>query len=55
LDFRKLNTSPFLSKFIKAYRETVPFIEEDRMLQKDIAKSIAFIEQIRLENLEDFY
>jgi len=55
LDFRKLKTSPFLSKFIKAYRETVPFIEEDRMLQKDIAKSIAFIEQIRLENLEVFY
>jgi len=55
LDFRKLKTSPFLSKFIKAYREAVSFIEEDRMLHKDIVKSIEFIEQIRLENLEVFY
>ena len=51
LTFRKLKTSPFLESFIKTYRKEVPFIEEDRILQKDIAKSIDFIRNIRLENI----
>jgi histidine ammonia-lyase len=53
LDFRNQKTSPFLQSFIKAYREDVSFIEEDRMLQADINKSIDFIEHIYLENLDD--
>ena len=51
LAFRKLKTSPFLESFVATYRKEVPFIEEDRILQKDIAKSIAFIRDIRLEEL----
>ena len=51
LDFRKLKTSPFLQSFVATYRKEVPFIEEDRILQKDIAKSIAFIRDMRLENI----
>ena len=51
LSFRKLKTSPFLESFVATYRKEVPFIEEDRILQKDIAKSIAFIRDIRLEEL----
>ena len=51
LAFRKLKTSPFLESFVKTYRKEIPFIEEDRILQKDIAKSIDFIRNIRLENI----
>ncbi len=51
LAFRKLKTSPFLESFVATYRKEVPFIEEDRILQKDIAKSIAFIRDIRLKEL----
>jgi len=51
LDFRELKTSVFLQNFIETYRKEVPFIEEDRILQKDIVKSIAFIKNMRLENI----
>ena len=51
LDFRTAKTSTFLQSFVKAYREAVPFIKEDRILQKDIAKSISFIEHTQLEYL----
>ncbi len=51
LSFRKLKTSPFLQNLVETYRKEVPFIEKDRILQKDIAKSIAFIRDMRLENI----
>ncbi len=51
LDFRKHKTSSFLQSLIKAYRSQVPFIEEDRILQKDIAKSVEFIDQLNFDNL----
>ena len=51
LSFRKLKTAPFLQTLLQAYREEVPFIEEDRILQKDIARSIAFIEHLYLEDI----
>jgi len=51
LSFRKQKTAPFLQTLLQAYREEVPFIEEDRILQKDIARSIAFIEHLYLEDI----
>jgi len=51
LSFRKLKTSTFLQSFIQSYRQEVSFIEKDRILQKDIAKSIDFIRNIRLEKI----
>ncbi len=51
LAFRKLKTSPFLQNFVETYRQEVSFIEKDRILQKDIAKSIEFIRDMRLENI----
>lgn len=51
LDFRSLKTSSFLQQFVKAYRQEVPFIKEDRILQKDIQQSINFLEQLNLEDL----
>jgi len=51
LDFRKHKTSSFLQTLIKSYRKEVAFIENDRIFQKDIATSIAFIENTQLENI----
>ncbi len=51
LEFRKHKTSPFLQALVKSYRKNVSFIEEDRILQKDISASIDFIENTHLENL----
>jgi len=45
-----LKTSPFLEKFIAEYRKEVPFVEEDRLLAKDIKASISFLQSFSLEN-----
>jgi len=50
LDFRAEKTSPFLQSLVKAYRQEVPFIEEDRILYDDIEKSIAFIRHLQVED-----
>lgn len=53
LEFRRpLKSSEFIESFVKAYREEVPFVSEDRILHYDIEKSIAFLNtfQIDLEN-----
>ena len=49
IDFRQEKTSPFLRSFIKLYRREVPFIEEDRILQEDIDKSIDFLRAFQVE------
>tara|TARA_R110001592_G_scaffold162584_2_gene396081 strand:- start:232555 stop:234072 length:1518 start_codon:yes stop_codon:yes gene_type:complete len=49
LFFREAKTSPFLESFLSAFREEVPFIEEDRIIQKDIVKARAFIDSLNLE------
>jgi histidine ammonia-lyase len=49
LFFREAKTSPFLVSFLSAFREEVPFIEEDRIIQKDIVKARAFIDSLNLE------
>jgi len=54
LDFRDKKTSSFLQSLINVYREEVPFIKEDRMLQKDIAHTIQFIENLRIDEPDLF-
>ncbi len=49
MDFRKEKTSPFLESFLKLYREKVPFIKQDRILQKDIERSVEFIRSFQVE------
>lgn len=52
LEFRKpLKTSEYLSEFISDYRKIVKFVEEDRILYKDIKKSIKFIKNYSFNNL----
>lgn len=49
---RPLKTSKFLESFLKAYREEVPFVKEDRILHYDIVKSVVFLNSFMVE-LED--
>ncbi len=47
LEFRKpQKSSPTIEKVIKAYREVVPKLEEDRVLAPDINATRAFIERV---------
>ncbi len=44
LQFRlPYKTSPFLSDFISQYRKVVPFVEEDKIMYKEIEASIKFL------------
>lgn len=44
--FREGNSSNFLMALLSSFREEVPFIEKDRILNKDIAASVKFIENL---------
>ncbi|WP_210490487.1 histidine ammonia-lyase [Rufibacter aurantiacus] len=52
LEFRRpLRTSPALEKVVDAFRSQVPPLEQDRVLQPDIEKSIKFIQDFPFEEL----
>lgn len=47
LDFKgHQNTSPFLNAFVSEYRGVVPFIENDKIMYTEIAKSVEFIRNV---------
>jgi histidine ammonia-lyase len=44
LTFRRpLKSSPYLESFVHTFRQTVPFIEDDRVLHEDIKKTEVFL------------
>ena len=46
IEFRRpLKSSPYIEKFLKAYRNEVPFIREDIVMYKEIHKSQAFLKR----------
>lgn len=50
LEFRRpLKSSEFLEMFVKSYREEVPLVEEDRILHFDIENTIAFLQNLQLD------
>ncbi|AXG74821.1 histidine ammonia-lyase [Flavobacterium arcticum] len=50
LEFRRpLRSSVFIEMFIKSYREEVPLVEEDRILHYDIENTIAFLNNLQLD------
>ncbi|MFY8096450.1 MAG: histidine ammonia-lyase [Flavobacterium sp.] len=50
LEFRRpLQSSDFIEMFVKAYRDEVPFVYEDRILHYDIEKSIYFLKSFQVE------
>ncbi|SHG10901.1 histidine ammonia-lyase [Flavobacterium fluvii] len=46
---RPLESSDFIEMFLKAYREEVPLVEEDRILHYDIEKTITFLNSFEIE------
>jgi len=51
IHYRKpLETSPFLTSFLTAFRSEVPFLDTDRILSGDIRKSRLFLEQFTVDN-----
>jgi histidine ammonia-lyase len=49
---RPLKSSPLLEKFLNTFRQTVPFIETDRLLHDDLIKTEKFIKEIDLKEFE---
>lgn len=50
LEFRRpLRSSDLIESFVKAYREEVSFVHEDRILHYDIEKTIAFLNSFQLD------
>lgn len=50
LEFRRpLKSSDFIESFVGAYRDEVPFVENDRILHYDIEKSIRFINSFQID------
>lgn len=46
IDFRRpAKTSPYLEKFLSQYREYVPFVDIDKIMYKEIEKSIRFLQE----------
>lgn len=50
IDFKKpLKSSVFIESFLKSYRESVSFIQEDRILHYDIMKTVTFLNTFQIE------
>lgn len=50
IHFREpLKSSDFIEMFLKAYREEVPLVSEDRILHYDIEKTIAFLKSFQID------
>ncbi len=54
LDFRRpARTSPFLEEFVRAYRERVPFVKDDKVMYRDMEESVRFIQEVSLDLPDD--
>jgi len=50
IEFRRpKKTSPLLESFLGSFRETAPFVEEDRVLADDIHASVAFLQSFTID------
>ena len=47
---RPLESSDFIEMFLKAYREEVPLVKEDRILHYDIEKTVSFLNSFQIED-----
>jgi histidine ammonia-lyase len=49
LDFRRpLKSSATIERVVKSYREIVPFINNDKIMYGEIAKSIDFVKKLKM-------
>ena len=54
LEFRRpKKSSPFIEDFVAKYRQEVGFVEDDKIMQPEIAKSVRFIEEVELDLPEE--
>jgi histidine ammonia-lyase len=49
VSFREKQTSPFLAQFLNIFRESVPLVEEDRVLYKDMANAVTFLQNMQID------
>ena len=49
LAFRNIISSDFIENILDLYRGDINFLDEDRLLYKDIEKSIAFIRNLSID------
>jgi histidine ammonia-lyase len=47
---RPLESGDFIEMFLKAYREEVPLVKEDRILHYDIEKTVTFLNSFEIED-----
>ena len=47
---RPLESSDLIEMFLKAYREDVPLVKEDRILHYDIENTVSFLNSFQIEN-----
>ncbi len=54
LEFRRpARTSVYLEKFLTDYREYVSFVEDDKVMYRDIEASVRFLQEVKLDLPED--
>ena len=50
IDFRRpLKSSPYIEKVMTAYREQLPFVEDDVVMADYIAKTMEFLENYEID------
>ena len=55
IEFRRpARTSPYMEKFLEAYREKVSFVKDDKVMYRDIDLSVKFLQEVILDLPEDF-
>lgn len=52
LSFREQPSSPLIQRVVRAYRERIPQLEEDRVLSADMRNSRAFMQEFELSAVE---
>lgn len=51
MEFRRpKRSSEFIESFLSSFRDTVPFVDEDRLLADDIHAAIGFIQNLNIDN-----
>ncbi len=54
LEFRRpARTSPYLENFLQEYRKRVSFVDEDKVMYRDIELSVKFLREVKLDLPED--
>lgn len=54
LEFRRpARTSPYLEKFMAAYRERVSFVEDDKVMYQDMEASVRFLREVQPDLPDD--